>query len=178
MTHNTRNPGSNPISALVHSGWLQHFFYGPNCYFLVGVSQGWVWHTIPTRPSSTAWWARTTACSPLWDGETASHLAQLNAMATEAFKIIGISRDEVESVGLSLSHRRQVCGLCVLSHLHDIKIHTVHTYSTCIQYMHTVHAYSTYIQYIYISTDFILRYRTLYRVVVLPKQFLGKCYTG
>ena len=34
-------------------------------------------------------------------------------METKAFRIIGISSDETESLGLSLSHRRQVGGLSV-----------------------------------------------------------------
>ena len=40
-------------------------------------------------------------------------LAQLDAMETKAFKIIGISLDEAESMGLSLRHRRQVGGLSI-----------------------------------------------------------------
>ena len=47
-------------------------------------------------------------CSPLWAGSPASHLAQLDAVETKAFKIIGISRNETEIVALSPSHRRQV----------------------------------------------------------------------
>ena len=46
-----------------------------------------------------------------------SHLAQLDAVETKAFKIIGFSHDEAEFMGLSLSHRRQVSGLSVFYHL-------------------------------------------------------------
>ena len=42
-------------------------------------------------------------CSPLWAGAPASHLSRLHAVETKAFRIIGISRDEAESLGLSLS---------------------------------------------------------------------------
>ena len=60
-------------------------------------------------------------CSPLWAGAPASHLSQLHAVETKAFRIIVISRDEAESFGLSLSYRRQVGGLsvffCLLSGL-------------------------------------------------------------
>ena len=60
-------------------------------------------------------------CSPLWAGAPASHLSRLHAVETEAFWIIGISCDEAESLGLSLSHRRQIGGLsvfhCLLSSL-------------------------------------------------------------
>ena len=52
--------------------------------------------------------------SPLWVGAPASHLVQLDAVETKAFKIIGISCDEAESMDLSLRHRRQVGGLCLL----------------------------------------------------------------
>ena len=52
-------------------------------------------------------------CSPLWDGAPASHLSRLPAVETKAFRIIGISPNEAESLGLSLSHRRQVNGLSV-----------------------------------------------------------------
>ena len=38
-------------------------------------------------------------------------------METKAFRIIGMSRDEAESLGLSLSHRRQVGGLSVFYRL-------------------------------------------------------------
>ena len=55
--------------------------------------------------------------SPLWAGSPASHIAQLDTMKTKAFKIIGISHNESESMGLSLRHRRQVVGLAVFSHL-------------------------------------------------------------
>ena len=50
---------------------------------------------------------------PLWAGAPTSHLSQLYAVETKAFRIIGISRDEAESLGLSLSQRRQVGGLSV-----------------------------------------------------------------
>uniref|UniRef100_A0A8C4N128 Uncharacterized protein n=1 Tax=Eptatretus burgeri TaxID=7764 RepID=A0A8C4N128_EPTBU len=50
-------------------------------------------------------------CSPLRAGAPASHLSRLHAVETKAFRIIGISRDEAESLSLSLSHRRQVGGL-------------------------------------------------------------------
>ena len=56
-------------------------------------------------------------CSPLWAGVPASHLSRLHAVETKAFRIIGISSDKAESLGLSLSHRRQVGGLSVLYHL-------------------------------------------------------------
>ena len=52
-------------------------------------------------------------CSPLWAGAPASHLSWIHAVETKAFRIIGISRDEAESLGLSLSHRKQVGGLSV-----------------------------------------------------------------
>ena len=48
-------------------------------------------------------------------------LSRLHAVETKAFRIIGIARSEAESLGLSLSHRRQVGGLsvfyCLLSGL-------------------------------------------------------------
>ena len=56
-------------------------------------------------------------CSPLWAGAPASHLSRLQAVETMAFRINGISRDEAESLGLSLSHRRQVGGLSVFFRL-------------------------------------------------------------
>ena len=56
-------------------------------------------------------------CSPLWAGAPASHLSRLHAVETKAFRIIGISRDEAESLGLSLSHRRLVGGLSVFYRL-------------------------------------------------------------
>ena len=56
-------------------------------------------------------------CSPIWAGAPASHLSRLHAVETKAFRIIGISCDEAESLGLSLSHRRQVGGLSVFYHL-------------------------------------------------------------
>ena len=42
-------------------------------------------------------------CSPLWAGATAFHLSRLHAVEPKAFRIIGISHDEAESSGLSLS---------------------------------------------------------------------------
>ena len=42
-------------------------------------------------------------CSPLRVGAPASHLSRLHAVETKAFRIIGISHDEAESLGLSLS---------------------------------------------------------------------------
>ena len=56
-------------------------------------------------------------CSPLWAGAPASHLSRLHAVETRAFKIIGISRNEAESLGLSLNHRRLVGGLSVFYRL-------------------------------------------------------------
>ena len=56
-------------------------------------------------------------CSPLWAGDPASHLAQLDAVEAKAFKIIGISRDEAESMSLSFHHRRQVGGRSVFHRL-------------------------------------------------------------
>ena len=56
-------------------------------------------------------------CSPLWAGAPASHLSWLHAVETKAFRIIGISHDESESLGLSLSHHRQVGGLSVFYRL-------------------------------------------------------------
>ena len=50
-------------------------------------------------------------CSPIWAGAPASHLSRFHAVETKAFRIVGISRDEAESLGLSLSHHRQVGGL-------------------------------------------------------------------
>ena len=38
-------------------------------------------------------------CSPLWAGAATSRLAQLDAMESKAFKIIGISRDGAEYMG-------------------------------------------------------------------------------
>ena len=57
------------------------------------------------------------SCSLLWAGSPASHLAQLDAVETKAFKIIGVCHDEAETMGLSLCHRRQVCGLSIFFHL-------------------------------------------------------------
>uniref|UniRef100_UPI00358E30E0 SCO-spondin-like n=1 Tax=Myxine glutinosa TaxID=7769 RepID=UPI00358E30E0 len=47
-------------------------------------------------------------CSPLWDGSPALLLAQLDAVESKVFKIIGISRDVAESMGLSLCHCQQI----------------------------------------------------------------------
>ena len=52
-------------------------------------------------------------CSPLLAGSPASHPAQLDAVETKAFNITGISHAEAESMGLSLSHHREVSGLSV-----------------------------------------------------------------
>uniref|UniRef100_A0A8C4QVN9 ATP-dependent Clp protease ATP-binding subunit clpX-like, mitochondrial n=1 Tax=Eptatretus burgeri TaxID=7764 RepID=A0A8C4QVN9_EPTBU len=46
-------------------------------------------------------------CSPLWAGAPASHL---HAVETKAFRIIGISCSEAESLGLSLFHHKQICS--------------------------------------------------------------------
>ena len=56
-------------------------------------------------------------CSPLWAGVPTFHLSWLHAVETKAFRIIGISRDEAESLDLSLSHRRQIGGLSIFYHL-------------------------------------------------------------
>ena len=56
-------------------------------------------------------------CSPLWAGAPASHLSRLHAVETKAFRIIGISRNEAESLGLSINHRRLVGGLSVFYRL-------------------------------------------------------------
>ena len=45
-------------------------------------------------------------CSTLWADAPASHLSRLHAVETKAFRIIGISHDDAESLGLSLSHQR------------------------------------------------------------------------
>ena len=42
-------------------------------------------------------------CPPFLADAPASHLSQLHAVETKAFRISGISRDEAESLGLSLS---------------------------------------------------------------------------
>ena len=55
--------------------------------------------------------------SPLWAGAPASHLSRLHTVESKAFRIIGISRGEAESLGLSLSHLRQVGELSVFHHL-------------------------------------------------------------
>uniref|UniRef100_UPI00358E6C84 nicotinamide N-methyltransferase-like n=1 Tax=Myxine glutinosa TaxID=7769 RepID=UPI00358E6C84 len=49
-------------------------------------------------------------CSTLLAGSPASHLAQLDAVETKAFKIIRISHAESECMGPKLRHRRQVCA--------------------------------------------------------------------
>ena len=51
--------------------------------------------------------------SQLCTGNPVSYLSQLDTMESKAFKITGISRNEAESMGLSLHHRRQVGGLCL-----------------------------------------------------------------
>ena len=60
-------------------------------------------------------------CSPLLAGASTSHLSRLHAVETMIFRILGYSHDEAESLGLSLSHHRQVSGLsvffCLLSGL-------------------------------------------------------------
>ena len=56
-------------------------------------------------------------CSLLCAGSSASHLAQLDAVEIKAFKIIGISQDEDESMGLSLCHKRQISILSVFYRL-------------------------------------------------------------
>uniref|UniRef100_A0A8C4Q6J1 Uncharacterized protein n=1 Tax=Eptatretus burgeri TaxID=7764 RepID=A0A8C4Q6J1_EPTBU len=56
-------------------------------------------------------------CSSLGAGAPASHLSRFHAVETKAFRIIGISCNEAESLGLSLSHRRLVGGLSVFYHL-------------------------------------------------------------
>ena len=56
-------------------------------------------------------------CFPLWADSPASHIAQLDAVETKAFKLIGISRNETELMDLSFHHRRQVGGLSVFYHL-------------------------------------------------------------
>ena len=56
-------------------------------------------------------------CSPLWAGAPASHLSWLHAVETRTFRIIGISRNEAESLGLSLNHRRLVGDLSVFYRL-------------------------------------------------------------
>ena len=58
-------------------------------------------------------------CSPLWAGAPASHLSRLHAVKTKAFRIIGIYCNVAESLGLSLSHRRQVGGLSFFHSLHS-----------------------------------------------------------
>ena len=50
-------------------------------------------------------------------GAPASHFFRLHSVETKAFRIIGISRNEAESLGLSLNHRRQVGGLSVFYRL-------------------------------------------------------------
>ena len=52
-------------------------------------------------------------CSPFWAGAPASHLTQPDAVETKAFKFIGISIDEAESLGQSLSQCRQVSSLSI-----------------------------------------------------------------
>ena len=52
-------------------------------------------------------------CSPLWADAPASHIALLDAVESNALKIIGTSRDNVKCLSLLLSPRRQVGGLSV-----------------------------------------------------------------
>ena len=49
--------------------------------------------------------------------DSVSHLAFLDAVKSKALKIIGISRDEAESLGLLLSNCRQIGVLSVFYHL-------------------------------------------------------------
>ena len=56
-------------------------------------------------------------CSPLWAGSPVTHLSQFHAVETKAFRIVGISRDEAETLGLSLSHHRLVVGFSVFYRL-------------------------------------------------------------
>ena len=53
-------------------------------------------------------------CSPLWPGSSASHVVHLDAVEIKAIMVNGISHDGAESLGRSLSHRRQVGGLSFL----------------------------------------------------------------
>ncbi len=53
-------------------------------------------------------------CSPLWAGVPASHLARLHAVETKAFRIIGISCDEADCEGLSLSPQAGWWSFCLL----------------------------------------------------------------
>ena len=55
-------------------------------------------------------------CSLLWAGAPTSRISKLHTVETKAFRIIGISCDEAESLGLSLSYRRQIGGLSVFYH--------------------------------------------------------------
>ena len=58
--------------------------------------------------------------SPLWAGAPASHLSRLHPVETKAFRIIGISHDVSESLGLSLSltaGRSVVCLSFTVSYL-------------------------------------------------------------
>jgi len=55
-------------------------------------------------------------CSTLWAGSPASRFAHLDAVETNACKIIEISHDEAESMGLSLHHHIHIGGLCLRPH--------------------------------------------------------------
>ena len=69
----------------------------------------------------------TESCSSVWAG---SHLTLLEAMETNAFKIIGISNDEAESMGQSLHHRHQVGGLHLLpTRFWSCTLHPLHVSS-------------------------------------------------
>ena len=59
----------------------------------------------------------TCSLTPLWAGHPVSHLAHLHAVKSKAHKMIGISCDEAESLGLLLLHRRQVTDLLVFYRL-------------------------------------------------------------
>ena len=56
-------------------------------------------------------------CTPLWAGAPASHLSWLYAVETKAFRIIGISHVEAESLRLSLSAQASRWSFCLLSGL-------------------------------------------------------------
>ena len=55
--------------------------------------------------------------SPILAGAPASHLALLDVVETKALKIIGISHNEIESLGLLLLHCGQVGGFSVFYRL-------------------------------------------------------------
>uniref|UniRef100_A0A8C4Q7D4 Uncharacterized protein n=1 Tax=Eptatretus burgeri TaxID=7764 RepID=A0A8C4Q7D4_EPTBU len=62
-------------------------------------------------------------CSPLWGGAPASHLSRFHTVETKAFRVIGISRYEAESLCLSLSPQTGlvVClsSTRITAHLHS-----------------------------------------------------------